>query len=111
VSAGGNHTCAISTGNRAYCWGRGLYGQVGDGTTTNHLKPVAVAGNFYFKQVTTGGDHTCAKNNLSAAYCWGADDWAQLGDADPSYIIKTTPTPVVGPGASSSSSSVAIDAS
>jgi alpha-tubulin suppressor-like RCC1 family protein len=110
VSAGGNHTCAINTGNRAYCWGRGQSGQVGDGTTSNRLKPVAVAGNSYFRQLTTGGDHTCAKNNLSAAYCWGADDWAQLGDADPTFIIKTTPTPVAEPGASSSSSSVAINA-
>ncbi len=36
------HTCGVTTGHRAYCWGRG--GLLGDGTTTRRSFPVAVVG-------------------------------------------------------------------
>jgi alpha-tubulin suppressor-like RCC1 family protein len=36
------HTCAVTTTNRAYCWGNG--GLLGDGTTTRRLFPVPVVG-------------------------------------------------------------------
>jgi hypothetical protein len=42
VSGGTDHTCAITTDNRAFCWGTGL---LGDGTPlTLRVPPVAVAG-------------------------------------------------------------------
>jgi hypothetical protein len=43
VSAGFNHTCGVTPDNRAYCWGYNFFGQLGDGTTTTRLAPVAVA--------------------------------------------------------------------
>src|SRR6266496_430809 len=41
VSAGGVHTCGVTADNRAYCWGDNRYGELGDGTTTPRLVPVA----------------------------------------------------------------------
>jgi alpha-tubulin suppressor-like RCC1 family protein len=37
------HTCGVTTDNWAYCWGLNADGQIGDGTTTFRVLPVAVA--------------------------------------------------------------------
>ncbi|MFL5494492.1 MAG: RCC1 domain-containing protein [Gemmatimonadales bacterium] len=44
ANALGHHTCALTTDHRAYCWGSNSNGQLGDGTKTTRLAPVAVAG-------------------------------------------------------------------
>jgi alpha-tubulin suppressor-like RCC1 family protein len=44
ASGVGSHTCGVTIGNRAYCWGNNVRGQLGDGTTTARTTPVAVAG-------------------------------------------------------------------
>jgi alpha-tubulin suppressor-like RCC1 family protein len=44
INVGTLHTCAVTPANRAYCWGDNPVGQLGDGTTTNRVKPTAVAG-------------------------------------------------------------------
>ena len=45
----GPHTCGVTPGGAAYCWGYNGYGQLGDGTSgTNRLTPVAVSGGLTF---------------------------------------------------------------
>ncbi len=91
VSAG-LHTCGVTTSSRAYCWGEG---PLGDGTETQRLRPVAVAGGLTFSQVDAGGGHTCGKTPGGVAYCWGSNIYGRLGDG--TTITRLTPTPVVGP--------------
>lgn len=42
ISAGGLHTCGVTTDGSLYCWGDNLFGQVGDGSTTDRGAPVRV---------------------------------------------------------------------
>ena len=39
ISTGFQHTCAVASTGKAYCWGFNSDGQVGDGTTTNRHSP------------------------------------------------------------------------
>lgn len=94
VSAGTAHTCGLTTGGLAYCWGGNVNGQLGDGTRTRRLRPVAVAGGRLFVQISAGDRHTCAVTQENRAYCWGRNDWGQLGDGtNTDHLV-----PVVIPG-------------
>jgi alpha-tubulin suppressor-like RCC1 family protein len=43
VSGSGRHTCGLTSGNVAYCWGRNREGQLGNGVTLNSPVPARVA--------------------------------------------------------------------
>ena len=42
ICAGSDHTCALTTDGRLYCWGYNFYGQLGDGTNSETNTPVQV---------------------------------------------------------------------
>ena len=43
ISAGAEHACGVASDGKAWCWGDGTNGQLGDGTEVGKLTPVAVA--------------------------------------------------------------------
>jgi len=80
ASAGGGHTCSLSSLGIVQCWGQNTFGQVGDGTQSNRAIPVMVQlGNRAF-DVSAGKQHTCALILPGKAVCWGQNTWGQLGD-------------------------------
>ena len=85
VNGGSRHTCALGSDAKAYCWGRGEDGQLGNNTTTNSSTPVAVhqgqiPAGVSLTQIATGIHHTCALGSDAKAYCWGAGGSGRLGN-------------------------------
>jgi len=81
ITAGQNHTCALTTTGSVKCWGRNVNGQVGDNTTTNRWNPVAVTGLASgVTAIAAGGWHTCALMSGGNVKCWGFNAYGQLGD-------------------------------
>jgi len=80
LSAGGDHTCGLTSGGNLSCWGRNDQGQVGDGSTVNRNLPAAVAGLNAAAPVGAGERHTCALGGDGDAACWGDNAFGQLGD-------------------------------
>src|SRR5690606_4986350 len=82
VVAGHFHTCAEGSDGKVYCWGQNMVGQLGDGSTTNRLAPVAVSAppNVTLSRLSAGDHHTCANGSDDEIYCWGSNFFGALGD-------------------------------
>jgi alpha-tubulin suppressor-like RCC1 family protein len=86
ISVGNVHSCARMTDGTARCWGINSSGELGDGTTTDHFRPVKVlngAGTAplgKITQIVASYRHTCARISDATARCWGFNGDAQLGN-------------------------------
>jgi alpha-tubulin suppressor-like RCC1 family protein len=98
ISAGKDHTCAISTTGAAYCWGSDQYGQVGlnrtDALDFTYPRAVRMPTGVAFMQIGAGWYHNCALGNNSYVYCWGLNIAGQLGVGD--NTPRYRPTAVSG---------------
>jgi len=90
VSVGGTHSCALTREGRAWCWGMGTSGELGNGQTASGGTPVAVSGGQAFVQITTGAYHSCALSAAGAVFCWGANRDGALGNR----TSNSSPVPV-----------------
>jgi alpha-tubulin suppressor-like RCC1 family protein len=105
IAAGGDHTCAITEGQRLVCWGANEHGQLGDGTQTSRGVPVEVSALQGVAAVALGQEHTCAVLSSGAARCWGNNDGGTLGDG--TYTSRSLPADVKGLRAGSPSARLA----
>ena len=94
MSAGGEHTCGITTSGAAYCWGYGKYGSLGNGLTDGQTTPVAVSAGLTFASVSAGHFHNCGVTTGAAAYCWGFGRAGRLGNG--LTVDQATPVAVSG---------------
>src|SRR6266566_2191997 len=95
VSAGGYHTCGVTSSDAAYCWGDNASGDLGSGTTPDSAIPSpVVAGELAFGTVSTGNHFTCGITINGAAYCWGDNSSGQLGNT--TTTNSKTPSAVAG---------------
>jgi RHS repeat-associated protein len=106
ISAGYDHTCALSTTKSVDCWGTDYYGQLGNGTSAPAASetPVAVigvggTGNLgTVSAISAGGWHTCVLTASKTVDCWGWDWKGTVGNGRTTPI--GTPVEVEGVGGS-----------
>ena len=95
IFTGTNHTCAVTSGGAAYCWGSNGYGQLGDNTYTDRLTPISVFSLSSGVTAIAGGDsHTCALKDTGGVVCWGYNSSGQVGNGD--NYTQLTPVNVLG---------------
>jgi alpha-tubulin suppressor-like RCC1 family protein len=100
VAPGVTHTCALTDGGTAFCWGSGSaeLGSSAQLTTdsTSAVSFVRVPGDQTFNEIASGARHSCAIAQVGgAAYCWGFNSHGQLGiDAPDSTCLFDSPAKV-----------------
>jgi len=84
VSAGGNHSLALTADGAVWSWGRGDNGRLGHGDTQEQLQPKKVEALVGQRVVivSTGWQHSLALTADGALVSWGDGYAGKLGHAD-----------------------------
>lgn len=84
VGIGDSHSCGIrdiSGEKRAYCWGEGANGRLGNGGTVPVYTLNQVNGGYTdWAAIESNNDHTCGLRENGELWCWGLGTNGQLGD-------------------------------
>jgi alpha-tubulin suppressor-like RCC1 family protein len=94
-SGNADHTCAVDTAARLWCWGEGDQGRLGNGAADDQAAPTQIGTDTTWAAVTTGGSFSCAVKVDSSQWCWGGnvDGELGIGSAVASFL---TPQQVTG---------------
>lgn len=83
VSSGSFFACGISDNDQVYCWGKGFFGQLGNGELSDKTVPTIVSkpvGVTTWNSISAGSAHTCGIADTRQVYCWGWNGHGQLGN-------------------------------
>ena len=88
--SGAFHSCGLISNGKMKCWGDNSYGRLGDGTTHDRGRPVAVilgrglstalSGVIHLPRGGGGANHSCVQHEEGRLLCWGYNYNGQLGD-------------------------------
>lgn len=79
IAAGDAFSLALKNDNSVRAWGLNISGQLGDGTTTQRIVPVAVSSLAGATAISAGDTHALALKADGTAFSWGLNSSAQLG--------------------------------
>jgi alpha-tubulin suppressor-like RCC1 family protein len=90
AGVGAAYACALVSGG-VKCWGANTFGQLGDGTTTDHAAPASALGlESGVQHLAVGNTHACALMNDATVKCWGDNSRSQLGIDSSSDAFRST---------------------
>ena len=70
----------LKSNGTLWAWGYNLFGQLGDGTTSDKITPVQIGTNNSWTEVTGGSSFSIALNSDGTLWSWGFNGQGQLGD-------------------------------
>jgi alpha-tubulin suppressor-like RCC1 family protein len=106
ISAASNHSCAVTTGGGALCWGGNGSGQLGDGTHESRLTPTPVSGLASgTAAIAAGNSYTCALTTGVGVTCWGNNSSGQFGTG--ARVVGVTPLAAYGFGGAIAAGTIA----
>lgn len=95
ISTGNAHTHVLDKYGRAWSWGNGANGKLGDNTAVNKSTPVSIAGAVKtFCQIAAGSNHGLAIEKNGRLWAWGINTNGRLGNN--STVATSTPVSVLG---------------
>jgi alpha-tubulin suppressor-like RCC1 family protein len=97
VAAGDDFTCALLDNDQVKCWGRGSYGSLGYGDTSNRGTNVGTIGDGLayvdlgtgvgtINKIVAGLRHACVLFANGLAKCWGENSYGGLAQGDTQTI-------------------------
>ena len=94
ISAGSQHTCALTTTNTVKCWGANSFNQLGDNTITQRTTPVdalnADGSNLSDVTAISAAGHSCGLTSTNSVKCWGYNNYGQVGDGTNTISLPVT---------------------
>lgn len=113
VSAGYYHVVNLTADNKIISWGRGVNGQLGNGSASDQSLPVevidtGVLANKTIVAVSAGGHHSLALSSDGKVYSWGSNGYGQLGNGANTSL--TSPVEVNTSGVLAGKKIIAIEA-
>ena len=100
IGAGWWHTCGLMESGKIYCWGGGVFGQMGDGTSADNnyeMRQVSLPFGRTGKTIAVGEHHACTIADNDEVYCWGNNEEGAVG-ASGYQDTEATPVHVDLPG-------------
>jgi alpha-tubulin suppressor-like RCC1 family protein len=95
IGCGLGFWCARQTSGTVQCAGWNIYGQLGDGSTTDRSTPAPTAITNAVK-LAVGSYHACVITADRSVKCWGWNSTGELGSGAPSEGAVVTPRVVMG---------------
>lgn len=96
IAVGGEHTCALDTEGKPWCWGRDIL-PPGDGGVSQSSVPVAIEGSPLFDDLITGTWAACGRTAVGRVWCWGTNAYGEMGVTPAGLNVRyDTPTEMAG---------------
>lgn len=85
ICSGNNHSLALSNDGIVFSWGANNYGQLGTGSSSQHMdipQPLLSIRGIPVSQIIAGGNHCFILSMSGALFGWGRNSFGQLGVND-----------------------------